>query len=312
MFLDFYQLREQPFVVTPDARFLYLSATHGEALASLIYGVECDRGFLALIAAPGMGKTTLVFRLLEHLGNDVRSAFLLQPEDSALDVLRALVLDLEIETACRDAFAMKRELTKLLVAEAERGRRVLVVIDEAQDWSDDVLESVRLLSNFETPARKLIQFVLIGQPALAKRLLHPSLVQLRQRISITARLEPFTAEETDDYIDHRLAVAGYAGGELFDREARASIARIGEGIPRNINNLCFNALSLGCAIRSRVIGAAIIREVAADLNFASLAGVTLRPAPVPDAGNKFGTVAAPEAVEWATNTGVAERGRMKG
>lgn len=270
MFLDFYNLREQPFAVTPDPKFLYLGATHSEAFATLVYSVECNRGFTALIATPGMGKTTLLFSLLKQFRDSARTAFLFHTKCNAVEFLRHLVSDLEVETDACDIVEMQQRLNKMLLNEAQKKRRVLVVIDEAQDLSDEVLESVRLLSNFETPDGKLIHFLLAGQPGLAKRLSDPTLAQLRQRISSVARLEPLMPQETTIYINHRLAVAGHTGENLFNPEARALIAAISGGIPRNINNLCFNALSIGFATRKRVIDGPIIREVAADLDIASL------------------------------------------
>lgn len=270
MFLDFYNLREQPFAVTPDPRFLYLGASHGEAIATLIYAVECERGFTSLIATPGMGKTTLLFSLLNRFRDSSRTAFLFHTKCNSAEFLRQLVSDLDVECDSRDPVEMRQRLNHMLVQEAQNGRRVLVVIDEAQDLDDEVLESIRLLSNFETAERKLIHFLLAGQPALAKQLARPSMAQLRQRISSIARIEPLTPGETNLYIEHRLAVAGYQGNSIFDAEARALIAAISGGIPRNINNICFHALSLGFATHKRVIDGSMIREIAADLDLAGL------------------------------------------
>jgi len=271
MFLDFFNLREQPFGVTPDPKYLYLSPTHREALASLLYGIRCGRGFMTLIAQPGMGKTTLLFCLLERLRNSSKTAFLFQTQCNSQELLRHLLADLGIENSSQDVVEMHQQLNKLLLREAENGRRVVVIIDEAQNLSDEVLESVRLLSNFETTSTKLIQVILAGQPPLADKLARPSLAQLRQRLSIMARLEPFSPTETDHYIHHRLWASGYSGkNEPFNPEARALIAAFSEGIPRNINNLCFNALSLGFAMQKRTIDGVMVREVAADSDIASL------------------------------------------
>ena len=271
MFLDFYNLREQPFGVTPDPRYLYLSPTHREALASLLYGVRSGRGFMTLIAQPGMGKTTLLFCLLERLRQSARTAFLFQTQCNSRELLRHLLADLGIENSTQDVVEMHQQLNKVLIREAEKGRRVVVIIDEAQNLSDDVLESVRLLSNFETASAKLIHVILAGQPPLADKLARPSMAQLRQRLSIMARLEPFAPAETDHYIHHRLWVSGPGGQkEPFNAEARALIATFSEGIPRNINNLCFNALSLGFAMQKGTIDGAIVREVVADTDIASL------------------------------------------
>ena len=285
MFLDFYNLREQPFGVTPDPRYLYLSATHREALASLYYGIEAGRGFMALIAKPGMGKTTLLFQLLERLRASARTIFLFQTQCDLREFFRYLLADLGIDARALDLVEMHEQLNQVLIREARANRRLVLVIDEAQNLDNTVLESVRLLSDFETPSAKLMQIVLAGQPQLAEKLARPDLAQLRQRVSILARLEPLSAEEIDGYIDHRLQVAGHQGGALFKPEARALIAARSEGIPRNINNLCFNALSIGYALKKKTIDRSVIQEVVADLELDPLrpegpAGSD--PAPDPD------------------------------
>jgi general secretion pathway protein A len=270
MFLDFYNLREQPFGVTPDARYLYLSRTHREALASLFYGVEMGRGFMALIAPPGMGKTTVLFRLLERLRKSTYTAFLFQTQCDSQEFLRSLVADMGITSRGNDLVQMREELNEALVRLKRADRRFVLVIDEAQNLEDSVLETVRLLSDFETPSSKLMQIIIAGQPQLAAKLARPSLVQFRQRLAILSRLEPFSPAETDRYIDDRLQVAGYDGGPLFTPGARALIAARSRGIPRNINNLCFNALSMGYALKRKEIDREIILEVVEDLNLESL------------------------------------------
>jgi len=270
MFLDFYHLREQPFGVTPDPRFLYLSRTHREALASLFYGVEMGRGFLALIAQPGMGKTTLLFHLLERLRESACTAFLFQTQCDSREFLRYLLADMGIDSHGHDLVQMHEQLNDALIRFKRADKRFVLVIDEAQNLDDSVLETVRLLSDFETPSAKLMQIIISGQPQLAAKLARPSLIQLRQRVAILSRLEPFSPAETDRYIDARLNVAGYDGGPLFTSDARAIIAARGRGIPRNINNLCFNALSLGYALRRKKIDGEIVREVIKDLDVESL------------------------------------------
>src|SRR6202795_551091 len=270
MFLEHYGLIEEPFGVTPDPRFLYLGPKHREALASLLYGTEANRGFLALIAKPGMGKTTLLFQYLEHLGNKARTAFVFQTDCNSRELVRHILIDLGLDASGKDLPAMHEMLNQLLMEEMRAGRRFILVIDEAQNLEEKVLESVRLLSNFETPWMKLMQIVIAGQPQLAKRLAKPSLAQLRQRISLVIRIEPFKTEEINAYINHRLRVAGYQGPSLFTAGARLLIAKRSEGIPRNINNICFNAMSLAYALKRKTIDRDIIREVLADLDLESL------------------------------------------
>jgi type II secretory pathway predicted ATPase ExeA len=279
MFLDFYKLKEQPFGVTPDPHYLYLSASHREALASLFYGAKTGRGLLALIAPPGMGKTTLLYRLLEHLRGSARTAFLFQTQCDSCGLLRYLLGDLGIETRGQDFVTMHEQLNELLLREASTGRRIVLVIDEAQNLDDSVLEAARLLTDFETTNQKLLQIVFAGQSQLAEKLQRPELAQLRQRISILGRLEPFGPAEVIHYIDHRLRVAGYNAGPLFTPAAFERIAANSKGIPRNINNLCFSALSMGCALGRKQINTDLIREVEADLDLSSL--VEQRPEVLP-------------------------------
>jgi general secretion pathway protein A len=270
MFLSYYGLREQPFGVTPDARFLYLSASHHEALALLCYGILNGRGFLGLIAPPGMGKTTLLAYLLESLRESARTAFLVQSQCDSREFLRFLLADLGVSSGDGDMVRLQHELNEVLIHELNAGRRVVIVIDEAQGYDNTVLETIRMLSNFESPRAELMQIVLAGQPQLADRLASDDLVQLRQRISILCRLTPLTASETTEYISHRLRLAGYTGPPLFAPEALAMISLHSGGIPRNINNLCFQALTLGFAKSQKIIDAAILVEALAHLDLDSI------------------------------------------
>jgi type II secretory pathway predicted ATPase ExeA len=280
MFLEYYGLREQPFGVTPDPRFLYFGATHREALASLFYGIESGCGFLALIAPPGMGKTTLLFHLLEKLRGSAQTVFLFQTQCGSREMFRHLLNDLGIDSIDQDLATMHESLNSVLLNNARKGRRVVLVIDEAQNLKESVLETVRLLSDFETPQAKLLQIVLSGQPQLADKLSHPNLTQLRQRISVFSRLHPFTRVETMVYIEYRLSKAGYSGPPVFSYGAADLIAAASKGVPRTINNLCFSALTLGFAKRQKQIDAATVCEVMADLE---LEGLSTHQSAAPDA-----------------------------
>jgi type II secretory pathway predicted ATPase ExeA len=277
MFLQYYGLREQPFGVTPNPRYLYHSPAHREALASLIYGIEADLGFAALIAEPGMGKTTLLFYLLEKFRNTARTALVFQTQCNAVELLRYVANELEVPAEEADAVVLFDRIRDVLVREARAGRRVVVIIDEAQNLSEEALEAIRLLSDFETPEFKLLHIILAGQPPLAEKLARPALAQLLQRIAMLNRLVPFSeVEDVSRYIAYRLKVAGYSGPPLFAHDALELITKHSGGIPRQINRICFNALSIGCAAKKRLIDGAIVREVLTDLDVASM----VRPSPI--------------------------------
>jgi general secretion pathway protein A len=267
MLLQYFGFQHDPFGATPDPRCLYLSGTHREALASLEYGFLNNRGFTAMIAPPGMGKTTLLCRFLENTRGTARTVFLfdIDAECEPREFVAYILRDIGI-TPAQTSSEMHEQLTNALAKENRAGRKFVVVIDEAQNLSDTVLERVRLLTNFETSQGKLMQVVLSGQPQLSDRLLKESLVQLRQRISTICRIKPLSAEETVAYIDYRLKVAGYDGEPLFTDDALKLIVEAGGGTPRIINNLCFNALSICCALNSKKVDASMVSEAIADLH----------------------------------------------
>ncbi len=242
MFLDFFHLREQPFGVTPDPAYLYASRTHCEALDSLTEAILGDRGFLALIAEPGMGKTTLLYQVLEGLRDSARAVFLFQTQCNSREFFQYLMSELGVDSTGMGMVAMHNKLNEILFAEMLAGRRFVLIVDEAQNLDDAVLETIRMLSNFETPHAKLLQIVLAGQPQLGEKLEQPHLSQLLQRIATVKYLEALSPEETAGYIDHRLRVAGYHGGAVFEPDALTLIAERSGGNPRIINMICFRTL----------------------------------------------------------------------
>ena len=269
--LAFHGLRQQPFDVTPDPAYLYFSPSHREALTSLSQGIENLRGFMALIAEPGMGKTTLLNRLMEELSDSARVIFLFQTQCSSSELLAYILNELEVEHAGMDVVAMHRALNQALLEEMLRGRRFVLIVDEAQNLQDSVLETIRLLSDFETTHSKLIQIVLAGQPQLVDTLTRESLVQLRQRIAVLSNLQALNAAETAEYIEHRLRAAGWNGTTLFTNDALALIAESSAGTPRRINNICFNALLLAFTQRREMIDSEIVKKVAGKLDLEALA-----------------------------------------
>lgn len=263
MLSQYFGFQEEPFGATPDPRWLYRSATHREALASLQYGFYSNRGFTALIAPPGLGKTTLLYQFLHDIRNSARIVFLFDTQCEPMGLLRYILRDLGITPAI-NSDEMHEQLNEVLIKEARAGQKVVVVVDEAQNLSDEALEMLRLLTNFETPRAKLLQIVLAGQPLLAEKLMKHSMEQLRQRISTICLLEPFSMDQTTAYIRHRLEQAGYRGAPLFRKDALKHITVASRGIPRIINNLCFNALSLCCALKRKQVDGKMAAEVIAD------------------------------------------------
>jgi type II secretory pathway predicted ATPase ExeA/outer membrane protein OmpA-like peptidoglycan-associated protein len=264
--LGHFGLRENPFGVTPDPRFLFPSQTHREALASLVNGIDCDFGFQVLVAQPGMGKTTLLFNFLERFRTTAHTAFLFQPQPNPCELLQSVLLELGTNSEETSLRKLSEQLNQVLTRAAGERKRVIVVLDEAQNLDFAVLEALRQLSNFETASSKLMQIVLAGQPQLAKRLASPEQEQLMQRISAFGRLSPLALNETQAYIDHRLATAGYQGANLFTLGAVRSIWNHSRGVPRNINTLCFSAMLLGFAEHAKSIDERIVGEAARDLD----------------------------------------------
>jgi general secretion pathway protein A len=297
MLLEKFNLREQPFGVTPDPRFFYPSASHREALASLVYGVQSDRAFMAMIAQPGMGKTMLLFNLLQQLGATVRTAFLFQTQCDSREFMGYLLTDLGLDVCGYDPIRMHEVLKTELLKEAHAGRKVVLVVDEAQNLSTSVLETIRLLSDFENPRRKLVQIILAGQPQLGGKLASPELVQLRQRLSLIIQIKPLSRQEVATYIARRLQVAGYSGPALFTPEAVGLIAGQSKGIPRIVNNYCFNALSIACATQKNEVSADMVLEVARDLELIDMLAVANETEASQDTAAIELPVFAPELVE---------------
>ena len=264
--LQHFSFQEDPFRVSPDPRYMFPSQTHIQALKPLENGFYNDRGFIAMIAPPGMGKTTLLYKFLEDTQATARSVFLfdIDPECEPRDFVAYILRDFGINPASTSS-EMHSQLGEALVRETDAGRKCVVVIDEAQNLSDAVLERVRLLTNFETSQGKLLQIILSGQPQLTDKLLHASLVQLRQRVSTICRLELLSHQETLDYIDYRLKQAGYEGDPLFTEDALKLIAENGNGTPRTINNLCYNSLALCSSIKSKQVDAEMVAKIVANL-----------------------------------------------
>lgn len=265
MYTAFYGLREKPFALSPDPRFLYLAGSHREALAHLLYGIEQGEGFISITGEVGTGKTTLCRTLLERLDGDTELAFLFNPSRTALELLQSICAELELPAEGLTRRTLMAQLNTFLVAKKREGRRVLLIIDEAQTLSENTLEQVRLLSNLETSREKLIQILLLGQPELDRKLDGRGLRQLRQRISVRWQLDPLGAHETGAYVRHRLSVAAGEPKDLFSDAALREIHRRTGGIPRLVNQLCDRALLAGYAARAAVIGPRLVRAAAREI-----------------------------------------------
>ena len=268
MYLTYYGLVRSPFEMTPDPAFLYLGEAHREGLATLVYGVRSRKGFVLLTGEVGTGKTTLLHALLSQLDAGTASAFLFNPRLEPLDFFRILFDEFGIEEVCRTKGEYLLALNRFLIARLERNQSTLLIVDEAQNLSLEMLEEIRLLSNLETPTSKLIQIMLVGQPELTDKLAKPELRQLRQRIVLRHSLRAFDEAETIAYVEERLRLAGYTGKGLFDRKALIELHELSGGIPRLLNVLCDSALLVGYARELDTLSRDVIREVARDLALA--------------------------------------------
>ncbi len=238
MYQGFYGLREMPFNITPDPKFLYLSPTHQEALQHLKYGVSERKGFIALVGEVGCGKTTLCRRFLNEL-DPARydTALILNPRVTETQMLKAILTELGETKLARSQHDLVAQVNAVLLERIARGRDIVLIIDEAQNLRTEVLEQIRLLSNLETDKQKLLQTVLIGQPELKDVLAREELRQLRQRILVHCELSQLTLSDVAHYVHHRLSLAGGDGRPAFTRWALRAIHKHSRGIPRIINNL---------------------------------------------------------------------------
>ena len=261
MYTAFFGLREKPFALSPDPRFLFLSAAHREALAHLLYGIEQGEGFIAVTGEVGTGKTTLCRTLLRRLGHEIEVAFLFNPKLSARELLEAILIEFGVEKRGDSTREVVDELNHFLLERRQQGRRVLLIIDEAQGLPPDTLEQIRLLSNLETETEKLIQILLLGQPELDELLESPDLRQLRQRIGVRWRLAPLSRQETGDYVRHRLRISADASRDhLFHEDALRTVYRASRGIPRLVNLVCDRALLSAYADGSPTVDASHVEE----------------------------------------------------
>jgi general secretion pathway protein A len=253
VYLEYYGLKEPPFNITPNPRFLFYSAKHREAFNHLLYGIRERKGFVQLTGEVGAGKTTLCRALLEQLGPNFSTALILNPILDVDQLVKAVAMELNLPVKGLDRLETVAEINKFLLQQVEHGKETVLIIDEAQDLTPALLEQLRLLSNLETDERKLLQIVLMGQPELRTRLNDHSLRQLRQRITVRYHLNPLRRGEIAQYVHHRLQVSGANGAPYFTAAAIWRIYNYSKGIPRLINAICDKCLLAGfVAQRDRI------------------------------------------------------------
>lgn len=270
MYLNFFNLSKEPFQITPDPSFLYLSPGHKEALASIIYGVEKKKGFVLIIGAVGVGKTTILRAYLEKAeSKKIRVVYLFNANISYCNLIKYIFKELDVAPESDEIFEMVNQLHQALIEEYRQGRNVLLLIDEAQNMPVDTLENLRMLSNLETTTEKLIQIVLSAQPEFEKTLSLEELKQLKQRIAVKAVISPLNSEESLAYIHHRLKKAADKESVIFTRYALKAIVRNSKGIPRIINVLCDNCLITAFGYGKKKVSIGVVKEITRDFGMHS-------------------------------------------
>jgi len=303
MYKKFFGLKENPFNVNPDPRYLYLTPNTQEALACLTYGIETRKGFILLTGEVGTGKTTLINKLLEWLHKErVFTAFVFNPRLSVSQFLDFMMADFGIPCESNQKGQMLLKLNQWLLDRYQAGERAVLVVDEAQNLSPQMLEEIRLLTNLETSTEKLLQIVLAGQPELEQKLNQPQLRQLRQRITLRAKTRQLTLEETQGYIQERMRIAGAENPDIFSPEAVAAVHRFARGIPRVTNLLCEHALVSSFVDQKNPVPPEIVEEVARDFDLHIVDPLAQTPppapaAPIPASGETNGNGDQPPLVE---------------
>ena len=261
MYQSFYSLTEKPFAMTSNPSYLFLSQRHKEALSYLSYGIRERVGFIEITGEVGTGKTTICRALLNQLDDKVKTAFIFNSNLTELQLMQTIVEDLGIKTEKKNRTALFGELNKFLIEQLALNNNVVLIIDEAQNLSHQLLEQIRMLSNLEADNEKLLQIVLVGQPELREKLRSPALRQLRQRIAVRYHMEALNHEEVPHYIVHRLRVAGANGSApIFDDRAFREIYKYSGGIPRLINVVCDKAMLMGYVLEQRHISADLVKR----------------------------------------------------
>jgi len=267
MYKEFFGLRANPFNVNPDPRYLFLTRHTEEALACLTYGIQSRKGFVLLTGEVGTGKTTLINKLLEWLRlQQVATAFVFNSRMNVPQFLDYMMADFGIPCDSKSKSQILQRLYNWLLDRYRAGETAVLIVDEAQNLTDDVLEEIRMLTNLETFTEKLLQIVLVGQPELETKLKQPQLRQLRQRLTLRAKTHPLTIEETKAYVQQRLRIAGSDGRQIFDGDALSAVHKYSNGIPRVVNLLCEHCLVSAFVDQKSTISEGIVDAVARDFD----------------------------------------------
>jgi general secretion pathway protein A len=292
MYKDFFGLRANPFNVNPDPRYLFLTRHTEEALACLTYGIQSRKGFVLLTGEVGTGKTTLINKLMEWLRlQQVATAFIFNSRMDTPQFLDFMMADFGIPCDATSKSQLLQRLYNWLLDRYRAGETAVLVVDEAQNLSDEVLEEIRMLTNLETFTEKLLQIILVGQPELEQRLKQPQLRQLRQRLTLRAKTHPFNLEETKSYINQRLRIAGSNGDPIFEAGATVALFRYSLGIPRIINLLCEHCLVSVFVDQKKTVSADVVDSVARDFDLTDGNAAAAMTAPSPSS-EKFDLVEA--------------------
>ena len=315
MYERFYQLRERPFALSPDPEYLYPSRVHQEALDYLRYGLESQAGFIVITGEIGSGKTTLLQTLLRGLDSQTTVGRIVNTMLEPRELLETIMIDFGLDPTGKSKPLLLRDLAQYLVDQRLAGRMVLLVIDEAQNLTLGALEELRMLSNLETEKSKLLQIVLVGQPNLRDKLIAPELEQLRQRVTVSYHLQPIDADETENYVNHRLRRAAVGAPVVFPRAATDVIHARSRGVPRIINVICDAALVFGYAEERRAIDLELVQEVLAELELTGVlppVGSTnmTESSPVPAVAAAASAPLAAVGTPQARDVGVHARGPL--
>lgn len=288
MYKEFFGLRANPFNVNPDPRYLFLTRHTEEALACLTYGIQSRKGFVLLTGEVGTGKTTLINKLLEWLRlQQVATAFVFNSRMNVPQFLDYMMADFGIPCDSKSKSQILLRLYNWLLDRYRAGETAVLIVDEAQNLSDEVLEEIRMLTNLETFTEKLLQIVLVGQPELEQKLKQPQLRQLRQRLTLRAKTHPLSMEETKAYVQQRLRIAGSNGQPIFDPEALISIHKFSNGIPRVVNLLCEHCLVSAFVDQQKVVAPGVVDAVARDFDLSTDAASAAMTPPPPNPNEKF-------------------------